>query len=192
MDQSATNPLLMDVPSELMSARLLLRAPRAGDGQIVHPTAIESLGQLKPWMVWAVDNYSIENAEEWCRKSAVSWLKRDHFQFLFFLRDGLHLGTMGVFNIDWKIRKCEIGYWLRASHTGRGLMSEAVSTVMAFARDTLHMQRIEIRTDSNNVKSRAVAVRLGYQLEGILRRDSLSPAGAMRDTCVYSEIFMDA
>ena len=64
------DPLLIDLPEELFSSRLRLRVPRAGDGAMVFASVRDSLAELKPWMPWAKDAYSVEDGETWCRKSA--------------------------------------------------------------------------------------------------------------------------
>jgi RimJ/RimL family protein N-acetyltransferase len=186
------NPLLLDIPQEISTERLLLRMPRAGDGAIIFPAARESLAELKPWMPWATDDYSVEKGEEWCRRGAARFLLREELPFLMFLREGLyleglHLGNIGMPRINWELRKCEIGYWLRTSQTGRGYMTEAGRAMVELLLK-LGFCRIEIRCDPQNQKSRAVAQRLGFQLEGILRSDSLSPGGERRDTCVFGLI----
>ncbi|CDN43365.1 GNAT family N-acetyltransferase [Paenibacillus sp. P22] len=47
---------------------------------------------------------------------------------------------------------------------------------------------IEIRCDSRNGRSAAVALRCGYMQEGVLRRHSIDPSGSPRDTMVYSKV----
>jgi RimJ/RimL family protein N-acetyltransferase len=183
------NPLLLDIPDELTSDRLILRCPRPGDGPIVFPSVRDSLPELKPWMPWAVNDYSQECAEEWCRKSAADFLSRNQLQFLILSRaDHRHLGSVGAFKFIWEIPACEIGYWLRTSETGRGLMLEAVMTLVEMLRRTLGMRRMEIRTDAENMRSRNVARRAGFHLEGILRKSKVNVGGAARDSCVFASI----
>ena len=47
---------------------------------------------------------------------------------------------------------------------------------------------VEIRCDARNLRSRAVAERCGFALDGVLRNEALGVDGAPRDTCVYSRL----
>ncbi|HEY7089936.1 MAG TPA: GNAT family N-acetyltransferase [Tepidisphaeraceae bacterium] len=183
------NALLLDVPGELTTQRLRLRTPRVGDGEIVWPNVRESLNELKRWMPWAKDEYSLSDAEEWCRKAAANFITREQLQFLIFLRDGgPHIGNIGIFKFNWNVPSCEIGYWLHTQRTGNGFMSEAVNALTAVAQEALKMTRIQICTDVTNERSWRVAQRCGYSLDGVLRNDSRAPDGALRSTRVYSKV----
>lgn len=186
------NPLLVDIPSELRSDRLHLRVPRAGDGAVVYPGVRESLTELKPWMPWATDDYDEKAGEEWCRRAAAEFLSRKQLQYLLLSsQDGQHLGTVGVHKLDWDVRSCEIGYWLRTPHWGQGFISEAVNRIMKMVLEDLRMRRVQILTDELNLKSRAVAERAGFQLEGILRKDCLAADGRLRNTCIFAWVTPD-
>ena len=54
--------------------------------------------------------------------------------------------------------------------------------------DALRARRIELRMDDGNQRSRRVAERAGFTLEGVLRRQSLTPQGEPRDTRVYAKL----
>lgn len=183
------NPLLLDIPGELASDRLVLRSPRAGDGAIVTPSVRKSLAELKLWMPWATDDYNEQSGEEWCRKAAGDFLSRKQFQFLIFLRQsGEQVGNIGAFDFDWDVPNCEIGYWLRTAHTGHGYMTEAVDVLVKMLKATLGARRVQIRTDAENARSRRVAELAGFQLEGVLRNDCVAVGGRLRNTCVFSVI----
>jgi len=174
---------------ELNGERLTLRVPRAGDGAIVYPSARDSLAELKQWMPWATDAYNQQSGEEWCRKAAANFLSREQLQFLIFLQpDSRHIGNVGAFKFNWDIPSCEIGYWLHTAHTRRGYMVEAVGILKEMLRSRIHVRRVEIRCDAENLKSRRVAELAGFQLEGILRNDSMTVGGRLRNSCVFSWI----
>jgi len=148
-----------------------------------------SLPELKPWMVWAVDDYSQEGAEVWCRQAAGKFMLRQEFHYLLLLAETEeHVGTAGIFTVDWKAGTCEIGYWQTTRHSGHGYMMEAVEALTGLAFGALSMGRVEIGTDERNERSRRVAERCGYALEGIYRRVKLDTAGKHYDGCVYSKL----
>jgi RimJ/RimL family protein N-acetyltransferase len=101
---------------------------------------------------------------------------------------GRLLGGTGLHRVDWSVPRFEIGYWRRSGEQGHGWITEAVRTLARFAFDQLGARRVEIRMSSDNVKSRAVAERCGFTLEGVLRQDSLDVHGLPRDTAVYARV----
>lgn len=182
------DPLLIDLPP-LTSERLLLRAPCAGDGVALNEAVVESIDQLKPWMPWAQGLPSVEQSELVCRQMAVHFAQRSDLpMFIFDRGTGHFIGGTGLHRFDWSVPRFEIGYWVRHSAQGRGLVTEAVQTLARFAFDGLRARRVEVRMSSANQRSRAVAERCGFTLEGVLRQDSLSTDGQPRDTVVYARV----
>jgi RimJ/RimL family protein N-acetyltransferase len=190
---SANDPLMIDWPAALASERLLLRAPRAGDGAALNEAVAQSLDELKPWLPWAQSTPTPEQSELTCRQMAARFAQRSDMPLFIFERAGdgtcgRLLGGTGLHRGDWSVPRFEIGYWRRSGEHGRGVITEAVRTLMRFAFDHLDAQRVEIRMASHNVKSRAVAERCAFMLEGVLRRDSRDVQGQPRDTAVYARV----
>src|SRR5439155_26392661 len=102
--------------------------------------------------------------------------------------DGQLLGGAGLHPRDWAARGFEIGYWLRPDATGQGYTREAAAALTRLGFDTLEAERVVIRCDAENTRSARVAESLGYALEGRLRHDARTPAGALRDTLLFSMI----
>jgi RimJ/RimL family protein N-acetyltransferase len=186
------DPLLIDFPP-LASARLLLRAPQPGDGAALNDAVVESIELLKPWMPWAQEVPTPEASELTCRQMAARFAQRSDLPMFCFARradgsTGRLIGGTGLHRFDWGVPRFEVGYWVRHSEQGRGLVTEAVQTLVRFAFDALGARRVEIRMSSHNVRSRAVAERCGFTLEGVLRQDSLGFDGQARDTAVYARV----
>ncbi len=185
-----STPILRDFPDHLQTERLLLRAPRAGDGPGNYRAILESMAELRPWMPWATDDISVETQEAVMRRAHADFMARTDLMMLMFDRaNGEEVGVTGLHRIDWRVPKFEIGYWLRTAYTGRGYMTEAVLALTVFAFETLRANRVEIRCDGRNTRSAAVAQRCGFVLEGILRnndRDHLS--GALENTMVFAQV----
>jgi ribosomal-protein-serine acetyltransferase len=185
------NPLLLDVPLQIETERLILRAPRqTGDGNIVNQAIRDSFTELKAWLPFAQEIPDIEETEINLRNAHINFLKRESFRFLIFHKETTDfVGTASLQGIDWDIPKCEIGYWINTRLSGNGYMAEAVGALTEFGLDHLHFRRIEIRCESTNSKSRAIPEKLGFVFEGTLRNDDLSADGSkLTDTCFYSII----
>ncbi|MDN3920880.1 GNAT family N-acetyltransferase [Roseateles violae] len=185
------NPLLIEVPEAIETERLLLAAPRAGIGPALAAAIGESVAELRPWMPWAQQAPSIEDSEAVARRQLADFVLRKDLCFQIYDRAAAGrrlLGGTGLHRMDWEVRRFEIGYWIRSSAQGQGYVSEAVQAMAAMAFERLRARRVEIRCDDVNLRSRAVAERCGFELEGILRSDGLNPAGEPRNTCVYARL----
>lgn len=181
-----TSPLLRDIPDSLETNRLLIRVPRAGDGPALNAAVRDSLDELRPWMLWAQQTPTLDESEEVARRARVQFLERSNIMLLLFLKGtSTVIGGSGLHRIDWDVPRFEIGYWRRTGYAGQGYVTEAVRGITAFAFDVLRAQRVEIRMDSRNRRSRAVAERAGYRLEGELRHASRAVDGGLRDTLVF-------
>jgi len=183
------NPLLIDIPTEFYTERLLIRMPTPGDGKVVYNAIHASISELKPWMLFAQKEQSEHQTEINIRESYIKFLKREDLRLLVFLKEtGEFIASSGLHRIDWNVPKFEIGYWIDTRYSGKGYMTEAVQGITDFAFNELKARRVEIRCDSQNVKSRKIPERLGFTLEGILKNNSIAVDGnGLRDTCVYAK-----
>lgn len=184
------NDILRDIPDSFDSERLTLRSPRPGDGAAVNAAVLDSLNELRPWMVWAQQTPTVEENERYVREAHIRFLKREDLPLLLFLKGTRTMvGTSGLHHINWAVPKVEIGYWVRTPYAGQGYITEAVAAVTAFAFSTLGANRVEIRCDAKNERSVAVAQRSGFTLEGTLRCEDRCPmTNELRDTLVFAKV----
>lgn len=190
---TATEPLLIEVPERVETARLLLRPPRPGDGAMLCAAVGETLAELAPWMPWAQAAPTPQDSELQCRRMHAKFTSREDLVYFMFERaadgaEGAFVGGTGLHRIDWSVPRLEIGYWRRAGFEGRGLVAEAVRALARMAFDALGARRVEIRMDPRNACSVRVAERAGFTFEGVLRQDSVDVKGAGRDTRVYARV----
>jgi RimJ/RimL family protein N-acetyltransferase len=80
------------------------------------------------------------------------------------------LGSMMLHSFDTKHRRCEVGYWIVPAARGRGLGSRAVSLAVSWAFGELDLLRVEMTTTPDNAAVLALATRLGFAHEGVLRK----------------------
>jgi len=137
------NPILLDIPMPIVTERLIIREPRVGEGKVVNDAIAESFAGLHAWMPWAATMPSVEESEIYTRQSVAKFIERREFALRIWNRDQTRfLGSTGLHVKSWEPRVFEIGYWIRTSEAGRGLMTEAVTAVTAFGFDVMKAVRI--------------------------------------------------
>lgn len=183
-------PILRNFPDFFETERLLVRAPRPGDGFSVYEAVVETLDELRAWpasLPWALLAPSADASEVFCRQGHSAFLSRTDLPMLMFLRGSSTLvGCTGLHRADWSVPKFEIGYWVRKSFHCQGLATEALGGIASFAQHHLGARRLACLADEANTASRRVAERAGFTLEGVLRNERTAPDGTPRHTCIYA------
>lgn len=187
-DPRPIKPILIDVPYSFETERLAIRGPLPGDGPRIRAAVMESHEALKQWMPWAVTVDSEEEYEVRAREGRLRYLAHEDLWMMLLLKGtNTIVGGSGLHRINWSVPRFEIGYWVRTPYAGQGYITEAVNGITRLAFETLRAQRVEIRCDSRNDRSGAVAERAGYALEATLHaEDRHHLTGELRDTLVYA------
>ncbi len=189
MIQPVRFPSQIPLFDELSGERIIMRPHRLEDFDAIWENIQESRDELRPWLPFA-DEPS-EDLRDWLARALAKWITRELLDMAIVERESGHIvGDIGLMvkPHGWDIGSFEIGYWLRTSAAGHGYMSEAVRLVTDFAFEHLNANRVMIRCDAENTRSAAVPQRLGFTLEGRMRRDFAAPDGKIRDTLVFSLI----
>ena len=176
------------IPKRLETKRLILRIPSLRDAAPLHAEIVLSMERLAPWIPWATKKPTLARARRFCARAIREFRKRKALGFLIRTKDsGELVGGISLHRIDWNIPKLEIGYWIGTRFEGRGYVTEAVRALTRFAFVNLGGVRVELLCDRGNTKSRKVARRTGYQLEGIHRKSRRNNAGQICDMCVFAQ-----
>jgi len=186
MAEAERQPILLTIPREFRGPRIVARRFDDDDAPAVHRAVHESMDRLKPWLPWYNAHETVDDTRAFIRRSQARYLLREEFTLGMFTHDGAFVGGVGLHPRDWRIPAFEIGYWVRTSAEGRGYVGEAVRLITTFTFETLNAQRVMIRCDAANTRSRAVAERAGYLLEGRSRRADLNTSGQPCDTLWFA------
>lgn len=182
-------PLLIETPFPILTPRLLIRPSRPGDGPAFNEAVNSSLARLGKWLPWANHPHTHEESENTARRHETEYLLRENFVLPIFDRNSNRLlGGSGLHRVDWSLPKFEIGYWIREGEEGKGIVSEAVIAITRYAFQKLKAKRVEIRCAPENLRSRAIPERLGFQLDGCLRLDTLLPNKELSDSLIFSRL----
>jgi ribosomal-protein-serine acetyltransferase len=180
------------IPESFETARLIVRRSRTNDLDESFALSLTSENELAAWMPWAFPKPLRTSMETYFSTVEEKWNEREMLDFQVIEKSTNALvGKVGLHHIDWVVPKFEIGYWLGTPFVGRGYCQEAVEGLVAYACDALGAKRIEIRSQPANRRSRAVAERCGFALEGIARHYMRAADNSLADSCAYAKVFDD-
>jgi ribosomal-protein-serine acetyltransferase len=181
-----------EIPAELRGPRVLLRPLSLRDARAVWEAIEESRAHLSPWLPWVHTVRSLDDERTVIGRLRARWKLRQGLTVGIFDRiTGRYLGGSGLHRINWDLRIFEIGYFIRAPEEGKGYITETVQVLTRFAFDDLAASRVEIYVAPRNVRSVRVPERLGFVLEGTLRRCREAVDGQPEDRHVFALIRED-
>jgi len=151
---------------------ITLRTFAESDAGTVLDVVSANREHLRTFMRWMSDDYSLETAKEFIARAIETRSKKENTGFGIFRGDKV-IGSIGFVHFDWTARKTEIGYWIVKDEEGKGIISAATKLLIEYAFDELGMNRIEIRCSTENQRSAAVPLRLGFRKEGEFRQAEL-------------------
>ena len=100
---------------------------------------------------------------------------------------GKLVGSTRYLNIDMANKRVEIGStWIAPAWQRTAINTEAKYLMLRHAFEMLGCNRVELKTDSLNTKSRNAILRIGAKEEGTLRAHMVTWTGRLRDTVYYS------
>ncbi len=180
------DPLLLDIPLEISTSRITLRAYKASDAAAIHEAIVESAEELSKFFAWAKNPPSIEQRMINLTRASAYRILRTELGYGIWSKDSEQLlGDIGLYNLDWNTRRFEIGYWLRTSAVGHGFVTESARLLCDLAFTTMHANRVCIQCDADNLKSAGIPHRLGFEFEGTLKNNNRRPDGTLADTLVF-------
>src|SRR5271163_106479 len=103
--------------------------------------------------------------------------------------NGRAIGSTRYMNIDAPNLRVEIGStWIAPSHQRTIVNTEAKYLMLRHAFETMKCNRVELKTDVLNEKSRNAILRIGAKQEGIFRKHVVCHDGRVRDSVYFSII----
>lgn len=81
------------------------------------------------------------------------------------------IGTIGFWRIEKAHHRAEIGYMLHPSYWRKGILNEALSSVMQYGFDVMGLHSVEGHTDPRNIASQALLRKHGFSQEGYFKEN---------------------
>jgi ribosomal-protein-alanine N-acetyltransferase len=155
--------LMMIVPTELRTERLLLRPFRAGD--VDDALAYRNDAEFSRYLPHIPYPFERRHAEAFVALNmSESWETSPTFAIVF---EGRVIGTVNL-EVDVPARAAMLGYAIGRAWWGRGIATEAARAVMAWGIETYGLTRIWASAELGNVRSHRVLEKLGMQREKVV------------------------
>jgi RimJ/RimL family protein N-acetyltransferase len=167
-------------PASIELPGVRLRRWSASDAPALRAALAENDAHLRAWTPWVIDGREpgLSLEERLARHAAGFDAGTEWVYGLFDRAETEVLGGVGLYPRVGP-RAVELGYWLAARHTGRGLATVASAALTALAFASPDVGHVEIRCERRNAASARVPERLGYTLL------EPSPAGVAPEMMVW-------
>jgi diamine N-acetyltransferase len=99
---------------------------------------------------------------------------------------GVHIGNIGLDDIDWKSRHAELGIVIgEKAYWGRGYGSDAIRALLRYAFGELNLHAVHLRVYDYNERGMRAYAKCGFKHEGRLR-DRIYRDGEYHDILLMS------
>ncbi|RDV13726.1 N-acetyltransferase [Pontibacter diazotrophicus] len=168
----------------LEDARVLLRPFQPSDKADLRMIALDE--EIWRYMITRISNGT--ELEAWIHTATSGYQLGTRYTFM--IEDkatGKLAGSTSYGSISVPDKRLEIGWtWLSREFRGSGLNRHCKFLLLQYAFEVLQMERVELKGDALNMRSRKAMLKIGATEEGILRSHTLMHDGRRRDTIYYS------
>ena len=148
----------------IVTERLILRPPTLKDAADI----VENVNNLKVsrYLALVPYPYSIKDARFFIKLS-----QKDPHNFGIVLKQtGKIIGMIGLRNLNYFVKRAEVGYWLGEKYWGQGIGTEALRALMKYSFRNLKLVRLQAGTAVENKASANLLKKVGFKKEGLRRK----------------------
>jgi ribosomal-protein-alanine N-acetyltransferase len=168
------------MPTQLRSARVLLRPFQAGD--VDDALAYRDDLEFARFLPHIPQPFTRGDAEAFVATNMTEpWDRSPTFAVVL---EGRVIGTVS-FEVDAAAHTAMIGYAIGRAWWGRGIATEAARAAMDWAIETFGLARVWASTDLGHVRSQRVLEKLGMRRESVRVADHTGRDGRPADEVVY-------
>lgn len=168
----------------LENHRVLLRPFQESDKAALREITLDE--EIWRYMISRISNEA--ELDAWIQTATNAYQLGTRYTFMIVDKaTGQLAGSTSYGNISVPDKRLEIGWtWLSKSYRGTGLNRHCKYLLLRYAFEVLKMERVELKGDTRNMRSRKAMLKIGATEEGILRSHTLMHDGHRRDTVYYS------
>jgi len=176
----------MPKPKKVLTVNesISLHLPESNMAQELFSLIDQEKDYLSEWLVWVEKTKSVKDSLTFLKEAGIFNHGGQRLITLIKFENKI-VGSLGFVKLDKVNKNGEIGYWISQKMQGKGIITKACTRLIEYAFNHLDLNRIVIKTDTQNPKSTAIPTRLGFTYEGTLRQD-IFRKGHFHNTALYS------
>lgn len=124
---------------------------------------------LSAFLPWVENMKSVNDFTEYIINCVSLYRQGKEVSFVIILH-GIAVGRIGLHHFNMLNKNAEIGYWITKAAEGHGIISKSCKILIAYGFHELNLHRIVIKAATQNVRSQAIPIKLGFKKEGVLRQ----------------------
>ncbi len=139
---------------------------------------------LSKWLIWVERTNSIIDSQSFLKEAGI--FNRGGQRLTTFIKYNKKMvGSVAFVKLDKVNKNGELGYWISENMQGNGIITKSCEKLIEYGFKHLDLNRIVIKMDAQNNKSKAIPTRMEFTYEGTLRQDRFKN-DLFRDTDLYS------
>ncbi len=129
---------------------------------------------------------SIEDAIKWLDIVNDALIKNEGICWAITLKDDpAMIGSIGFWRMEKEHYRSEVGYVLHPEHHGKGIMSEALKSILHYGFYTMNLHSVEANIDPENTPSKNLLESNGFIREAYFKENYFFD-GKFYDSAIYS------
>ncbi len=162
--------------------KVRLRAVEESDWELHYNWNLDSDNGRMTDEIWFPTSHTF--VKEWAEREAKRGSEDDAFRFQIETLADVLVGTINTHSCDARCGTFRYGLAIHPDHRRKGYASEAIGLVLHYYFDERRYQKVNATVYSFNAASIALHERLGFMLEGRIRRLIYS-GGTFHDELIY-------
>ncbi|WP_025667017.1 GNAT family N-acetyltransferase [Aquimarina megaterium] len=102
--------------------------------------------------------------------------------------DNRFVGFIDLKNIDYNIKKAELGFYMDENYARKGIMTKALNCFCDYYFEKYQFNKLFLRTHPDNFSTRKLAEKCGFKIEGVIRNDYMTTSGKIIDLVYYGRL----
>jgi len=172
----------------ITTKNLLIKPYRIADSECFFKSITDNSEYLYDYFANMIKvNDSLESTRKYLEQKEIEWLENKSYACGIFSKENNEfIGHISVREIDWRVPKGELAYFILKEHNGNNYAAEALTAFKNWCFATKKFNRLFMKIAEENAASIKVAERSGFVYEGLLKKDYRKREEELTDMKIYA------